>query len=218
MKRSILLPIALATFSLKVAVCVPVATAQGALPTATWSQNDAIRIENDVQKQLGRLTTYGVFDWITFGTQGKTVVLKGHASRPVLKSDAGAAVKSIAGIESVDNQIEVLPNLPNDDRIRASVYNRIFTSASLSKYNANAGRLGRGLSVARMAGGITNDPPIGYHAIHIIVKSGNVTLYGAVLNAMDVAIAGMQANSAPGVFSVDNDLIVEGAVAKSAEK
>jgi hyperosmotically inducible periplasmic protein len=178
------------------------------------SQTDAVRIMNDVQKKLGGLTTYGVFDWITFETQGKSVVLKGYASRPVLKSDVGAAVKSIAGIESVDNRIEVLPNLPNDDRIRASVYNGIFTNAAMRKYSANAGPLGRGLKPVQMVGGITNGPPIGYHAIHIIVKSGHVTLYGVVRNATDLAIAGMQANSAPGVLSVDNDLVVEETVAK----
>jgi hyperosmotically inducible periplasmic protein len=66
-----------------------------------------------------------------------------------------------------------------------------------------------------MAGGITNDPPRGFHAIHIIVKNGNVTLYGVVNNASDEAVAGMMANSTPGVFSVDNDLIVQGAAPKS---
>ena len=40
-----------------------------------------------------------------------------------------------------------------------------------------------------MAGGITNDPPRGFHAIHIIVKNGNVTLYGVVNNSSDEAIA-----------------------------
>jgi len=56
--------------------------------------------------------------------------------------------------------------------------------------------------------GITNDPPIGYHAIHIIVKNGNVTLKGVVDNSADLAIAEMQANTTPGVFSVVNDLYV----------
>lgn len=63
-------------------------------------------------------------------------------------------------------------------------------------------------SVARTAGGITNDPPIGYHAIHIIVKNGNVTLTGVVNNEADMAIAGIRANGVPGVFSVDNQLQV----------
>ena len=62
-----------------------------------------------------------------------------------------------------------------------------------------------------MAGGITNDPPRGFHSIHIIVKNGNVTLYGVVNNQSDAAIAYMQANSTPGVFSVDNDLDIPGA-------
>ena len=57
-------------------------------------------------------------------------------------------------------------------------------------------------------GGITNDPPRGYHAIHIIVKNGNVTLTGVVDSDTDLAIAEMRANSVSGVFSVDNDLQV----------
>jgi osmotically-inducible protein OsmY len=185
-------------------------------PSTTWSQNDGLRIAKEVQKRLGSLSNYGVFDWITFGFHGKVVVLKGFASRPTLKSSAANVLKGIEGVDSVDNQIEVLPTSPNDDRIRAAVYNRIYTQASLRKYNANQGNVAQamgpgGRSVAMMAGGITNDPPRGFHAIHIIVKNGNVTLYGVVNNQSDAAIAGMQANSAPGVFSVDNDLIVPGA-------
>jgi hyperosmotically inducible periplasmic protein len=144
------------------------------------------------------------------------VVLKGFASRPTLKSSAGNVLKGIPGVESVDNQIEVLPNSPNDDRIRAAVYNRIYTQPSLRKYNANQGSVAQamgpgGRSVAMMAGGITNDPPRGFHGIHIIVKNGNVALYGVVNNESDAAIANIQANTTPGVFSVDNDLDVPGA-------
>ncbi len=197
---------------------VPTVIAQS--PSPTWSQDDALRIAKEVQKRLGGLTNYGVFDWITFGFHGKTIVLKGFASRPTLKSSAANVLKGIPGVESVDNQIEVLPNSPNDDRIRAAVYNRIYTQPSLRKYNANQGSVAQamgpgGRSVALMAGGITNDPPRGFHAIHIIVKNGNVTLYGVVNNATDEAVAGIQANSAPGVFSVDNDLVVQGATSKS---
>jgi hyperosmotically inducible protein len=194
--------------------------AQNMQPGPTWSQEDTLRIVNAVQKKLGGLTNYSVFDWITFGIQGKTLILKGYASRPILKDEAGRVVKDIPGISSVDNQIEVLPLSPMDDRIRAAVYNRIYTQPALSKYNANAGSLARamgpgGRSFALMGGGITNNPPIGYHAIHIIVKNGHVSLYGVVLNQGDAAIAGMQANSAPGAFSVDNNLIVQGSTSKA---
>jgi hyperosmotically inducible periplasmic protein len=220
MARRTTVPFAIAAALLVLTISAPVGLSQAATtPSPTWSQEDTLRIVKEVQKKLGGLTNYSVFDWITFGIQGKTVILKGYASRPILKDDAGRAVKGIPGVDSVDNQIEVLPLSPNDDRIRAAVYNRIYTNPSLRKYNANAGNLrratGPGPNIAAMAGGITQSPPIGYHAIHIIVKNGNVILYGVVLNQTDAAIAGMQANSAPGAFSVDNDLIVQSSASKS---
>ena len=189
----------------------------------TWSQEDLMRIVKEVQKKLGGLTNYSVFDWITFGVHGKTLVLKGYASRPTLKDDAARAVKGIEGIENVENEIVVLPLSNFDDRIRAQVYNRIYTQASLRKYNANQGNIARamgpgGTSFGMMAGGITNNPPIGYHAIHIIVNNGHVTLFGVVNNTMDSNIAYIQANGTSGVFSVDNDLVVPGAKPGQAPK
>ena len=65
--------------------------------------------------------------------------------------------------------------------------------------------------------GITNGPPTGYHAIHIIVKNGNVTLKGVVDNSGDSAIAEMQANSTPGVFRVDNDLYIANSGKKNSD-
>lgn len=55
-----------------------------------------------------------------------SVILKGEATRPTLKSDAENVVKKIEGVEKVVNQIEVLPLSPNDDRIRRAVYRAIF--------------------------------------------------------------------------------------------
>jgi len=172
------------------------------------SQQELLRIAKDVRKQIVTLPQYGVFDNIHFGIKPDgTVVLRGEASRPILKSSAENVVKKIEGVTKVDNQIEVLPNSQNDDRIRAAVYAAIYSYAPLQKYTAN--RRPRPMpSVARAAGGITNDPPLGYHAIHIIVKNGNVTLVGVVNNENDQAIAGIRANGVPLVFSVDNQLEV----------
>lgn len=222
MARSTASRFAVALLTLALSAGTPAVLAQQQ-PDPTWSQEDVTRIVHDVQKKLGGLVNYSVFDWITFGVQGKTLVLKGYASRPTLKSDAANAVKTIPGVDKVDNEIEVLPLSNFDDRIRASVYNRIYTQASLRKYNANQGSLARALgpggrSFGMMAGGITQNPPIGYHAIHIIVNNGRVTLYGAVLNQSDASIAYIQANQAPGVFSVDNDLVVQGSTPGSAPK
>ena len=119
--------------------------AQDSAPGPTWSQEDTLRIAKEIQKKLAGLTNYSVFDWITFGFHGKTVVVKGYASRPILKSDVTNALKGISGVESVDNQIEVLPLSNNDDRIRAAVYNRIYTQPSLRKYNANQGTVAQAI-------------------------------------------------------------------------
>lgn len=216
MARSRSLIVAVAALLSLTASTAPV-FAQSAQSSPTWSQQDTVRIIKDVQSKIGSLSDYAVFDWITFGIHGKTLILNGYASRPTLKDEAGRVVKGIPGIANVENNIEVLPNSPNDDRIRAAVYNRIYSAPTLSKYNANAGRVRPGGTLARMAGGITADPPLGYHAIHIIVKNGNVILYGVVNNQSDVAIAGMQANSAPGAFGITNDLVVQGAPAKGSK-
>jgi osmotically-inducible protein OsmY len=173
----------------------------------TWSQDEILRVAKEVRKQIVTLPQYGVFDDIHFGIKGKTVILEGSASRPTLKSSAENVVKRIEGVEGVDNRIEVLPLSPNDDRIRAAVYASIYRSPALQKYTSNRGG-GRRLTPTRRTMGITNDPPIGYHAIHLIVKNGNVTLKGVVNNSGDLAIAEMQANLTPGVFSVINDLFV----------
>jgi hyperosmotically inducible periplasmic protein len=171
-------------------------------------QQANLKLVEEIRKQIVSQPQYGVFDSIHFAIQGNTAILRGKASRPVLKSGIENAVKKIEGVSSVKNEIEVLPLSPNDDRIRAAVYASIYGYAPLQRYTSNRGGPRGTRSVARAAGGITNDPPFGFHAIHIIVENGNVTLTGVVDTSGDLALAGMRANSVPGVFSVDNDLQV----------
>ncbi len=145
-----------------------------------------LRLEREVRHELVMLPFYSVFDNLEFKVTGYRVELFGQTIRPTLKSDAGAVVKKIEGVESVVNNIEVLPLSPNDDRIRRAVYRAIFTNTVLDRYALQA------------------VPPI-----HIIVKNGNVTLVGVVANEMDKNVANIQANSVSGVFSVTNHLRVE---------
>jgi osmotically-inducible protein OsmY len=187
--------------------------AQSALSQDQGASSDAkqqavLQIAKEVRKQIVTQPQYGVFDNIHFAIQGGKVILRGQASRPTLKSGIENSVKRIQGVENVTNEIEVLPVSQNDDRIRTAVYASIYGYPALQRYTSNRGGAARIPSVARAAGGITNDPPIGYHAIHIIVNNGNVILIGAVDSDSDLAIAGMRANSVPGVFSVDNQLEV----------
>lgn len=144
------------------------------------------RLEREVRHELVMLPYYGVFDNLAFKVDGDKVTLMGEATRPTLKTDAGAVVKKIEGVESVDNQIEVLPLSPNDDRIRLAVYRAVYRQTSLSRYALQA------------------IPPI-----HIIVKNGNVRLEGVVATDADKNLAGIRAKGVSGVFSVENNLRVE---------
>jgi hyperosmotically inducible protein len=170
----------LIAISLTLAVCV-LAQSQRAV-----SDRARTRIEREVRHELVMLPYYGLFDNLAFRVDGTTVTLLGQVSRPTLKEDAGHVVKQIEGVEKVENQIEALPISPNDDRTRIATYRAIYGQTALNRY------------------ALQTVPPI-----HIIVKNGNVTLEGMVDSQNDKNIAGLQANSVSGVFSVTNNLRVE---------
>jgi len=144
------------------------------------------RLEKEVRHELVMLPYYNVFDNLSFRVDGSAVTLLGQVTRPTLKSDAGNVVKDIEGVERVNNEIEVLPLSPSDDQIRMAAFRSIYGAASLNRYAHQA-----------------------VPSIHIIVKNGNLALEGVVGNEGDKNIAGVQANSVPGVFSVKNNLRVE---------
>ena len=131
------------------------------------------------------LPYFDVFDYIAFRVDGSTVTLLGQVVRPSLKSDAENAIKHIEGVEKVDNQIEILPPAPMDDGLRIRLYRAIYGYPALEKY---------ALGVQK--------------PIRIIVKNGRVTLEGVVDNETDKNLAGLRANSVPGIFSVTNNLQV----------
>jgi hyperosmotically inducible protein len=161
-------------------------SAQSTRSTAL-SQKGVDRIVKEVHHELVMLPFYGVFDNLLYKVSPEgTVTLLGEASRPTLKSDAERAVREIEGVERVDNQIKVLPVSPNDDRIRRATYRKIYGHSVLSQYQLRA------------------VPPI-----HIVVDNGHVMLEGVVARQMEKQVAGMQANSVSGVFSMENNLRVE---------
>ena len=57
---------------------------------------------------------YGVFDTTAYKVEKGTVTLLGYAYRGDLRSDAETAVKRVAGIDEVQNKIELLPASQND--------------------------------------------------------------------------------------------------------
>ena len=185
MNRSLL--VALPVLTLAFAITAVASLVQSQVAPGALSQKALDRITHEVRHELVMLPFYGVFDNLAYRvTPDGTVTLLGQVSRPSLKSDAEHAVKRIEGVEKVVNEIEVLPTSINDDQIRRAAYRAIYGNDTLGPYQLRA------------------VPPI-----HVIVKNGNVTLEGVVARQMDKQIAGVQANSVSGVFSVTNNLQVE---------
>jgi len=143
-------------------------------------------LEDKVRHELVMLPYFNVFDDLSFRVDNGVVTLFGNVTQPVVKRDAESAIKHLEGVAKVDNQIEVAPLSPFDNRVRLQTYFAIYGYGPLQRY------------------GLGTQPPI-----RILVKNGHVTLAGVVASEADRNLAFLRANGVAGVFSVTNDLRVE---------
>jgi len=146
------------------------------------------RIAQQVRHELLMLPYYTIFDDLAFRVDGSTVTLLGAVTNPVLKSDAENVVKKIEGVTQVINNVKVLPPSPMDWQIRKAEFRAIYGDPQIGDRYGHQAR-----------------PPI-----HIIVENGHVILEGVVATEMDKNLIKVRANQVPGVFSVTNNLVVEG--------
>src|SRR5215831_14688287 len=160
---------------------LPAQAQKGSQPPPQFTQ----RVTREVRHQILMLPYYSEFDSIGFKVEGYNVTLVGKVYHATLKDDSERVVKKIEGVEHVNNQIEVLPPSFMDDRLRLQLFRAIYGYSSLQRYGVGSNR-----------------------PIHIIVDRGHVTLEGVVDNQMDRNVAGIRANSVPGIFSVKNNLSV----------
>jgi hyperosmotically inducible protein len=145
------------------------------------------QLSKRVRKELVTLPYYGVFDNLAYSINGGNVTLYGQVVRSSTSSDAERRVKRIPGVTDVVNNIKVLPLSRFDDNIRVATYRSIARMGGLYRYLQGA------------------NP-----SLHIVVDRGHVTLEGVVSGKNDRNLAYMAANRVPGVFSVTNNLRVEG--------
>ena len=141
-------------------------------------------IEQKVAHEIKMVTNYGVFDHITFEVSGNTVTLNGAVHSLGTRREAEGRVKSIAGVANVVNNIKDLPPSSMDDGIRRQAL-RTFIAHGPSQYFWE----------------INPD-------VRIIVDHGNLTLEGNVYNSGDSTTLNILANGIPGVFHVQNNLVV----------
>jgi osmotically-inducible protein OsmY len=136
-----------------------------------------------IRHELAMMPYISYFDFISFTLNGSDVVLTGWTVRDTNRSTAYNIVKNVKGVESVVNNIDVLPLGSQDMRIRGAAL--AVLQRQLSMYFWGAGS-----------------------DIKIIVKNGNIILIGSVIRQADSDVAFIQCNAIPGAFKVFNLLQV----------
>ncbi len=151
------------------------------------------RMEQEVQKHrtevVKKLNTLPIpetpFDFLSFGIQGRTVVLLGFTIRPVLKTNAEGAVKQLSWVENVVNEILVLPLNPEDRQIRVQ-------------------------SLAILQSSVRQAFPENHADIRIKLLRGDVTLVGFIseIDSKRLENAVIQIQHLPFVRKVTNNISV----------
>jgi hyperosmotically inducible periplasmic protein len=124
----------------------------------------------------------------------------------------------------VIDEVEELPVSQFDDDLRWKTYYAIYRDPFLSRYAPGGGLLWghrhpfgdgfHGMNFRRFPG----MEPLGDYPLHIIVKSGKITLLGVVDSESDKTVAGLRAREVPGSFGVENELVVENSRSKSTKE
>ncbi len=149
--------------------------------------------DQELQDKLATALAYNrvgfgnVFDAVTVSVRDGVVILGGHVHNYINRNADLDLVIATPGVKDVVDHMAVDPVSQIDNQIRIQEEQAIYGFAPLSKYDVNPVR-----------------------PIRISVQNGHVELYGAVDSQADKNMAGIRANSVPGVFSVQNDLQVAG--------
>jgi hyperosmotically inducible periplasmic protein len=154
--------------------------------SAAPAPNPTPSLADNVRRALVTIPFLSVFDNLSYQIDNGVVTLSGEVTRPIVKEDAEKAVRRLAGVTTVNDQIEVLPLSAFDDDIRLRTLRSLSRTSSLYRY-------------------FMGTTP----SIRIVVKNGRVTLDGIVSNSMDRQLAFTAANQVSGVFAVTNDLRTE---------
>ena len=152
---------------------------QSNVPDAQLQENLANKLRYD---RVG----FGIaFNAIGLQVKDGEVTLTGNVHDYPSRDSAIAIAETTPGVKDITDNIEVAPTSLFDDELRVKLFRAIYGNSVLSRYEL--------------------DPQ---KPIRIVVDNGHVTLYGVVDTPLEKQLAGTQANSVPGVFSVDNQLLV----------
>jgi osmotically-inducible protein OsmY len=142
--------------------------------------------------QYDRVGYGNVFNAISVSVANGVVTLGGHARTYPDRDSALGLAATFPGVKGVNDEIEVDPTSMMDDQARMAVARAVYGDPVLNKYAIDPAK-----------------------PIRISVQNGRVGLYGVVDSKSDRDIAGIRANGVPGIFAVENHLVVAGAESTS---
>jgi hyperosmotically inducible protein len=147
-------------------------------------------VHEKIRHELAMMPYISEYDFLSFSmNDAGGVILTGWTVRATNRSEAENRIKNIEGVESIANNIEVLPLGSMDMQVRAGA------RAALQRF------------LPRYFWGSGSD-------IKIVVKNGTIILLGSVTTKTDSDVAYMQCNSVRGAFKVVNLLRVNPPAAK----
>jgi hyperosmotically inducible protein len=149
------------------------------VPDAQLQRLLAQRLEYD------RIGMGQIFNNLTLEVHDGMVVVGGQVASYADRDSALDIIADTPGVRGVQDRITVAPTSINDDRIRFLAARAIYGNPTLLKYRI--------------------DPA---HPIRIVVANGRIRLEGVVNSQLDKTVAGNAARSVPGVFGVQNNLVV----------
>jgi hyperosmotically inducible periplasmic protein len=126
------------------------------------------------------------FNYYTLSVKDGVATIGGQTYNEVGRDSALAIAYRMPGVKDVVSEIKISPVSTFDDSLRRRTVRALYGDSALGKYAVDPAR-----------------------PIRIIIDGGHVALYGEVISPMDKQIAGMRVGQIPGVFSVENNLVVE---------
>jgi hyperosmotically inducible protein len=141
-----------------------------------------LRILDDVTATVNASSHFTVFDDVSVSVDQGVVTLLGKVTMGYKRGELKKRVEAIAGVQTVVDQLEVLPASSFDDQLRQQIARAIYGNANFWSY------------------AVMRNPPI-----HIVVDRGRVTLTGLVRSEVDRRLAQALATQF-NALSVSNEL------------
>lgn len=167
---------------LRKAAALVVALGLFAATAASAQERKDLQVFRDISDQVNRYTQFTIFDNVEASVHDGRVTLSGAVTMPFKRDDIERRVRGVAGVNTVENRLVVLPVSQSDDELRFRIARAIYGNSAFWNYAAMP------------------NPPI-----HIVVSRGHVTLAGVVQSNVERMLARSLA-SGFGSFDVKNEL------------